>query len=86
MDSLKKYEDNTELYTDAKKRWPTNGEQPPPGKWILGAFDDESIVVYQAYNAQIADYASEHGRFTGCSGYNQTRMTCRSIASARFDP
>jgi hypothetical protein len=77
MDSLKKFEENTELYTDAKKRWPTNGEQPPPGKWILGSFDDESIVVYQAYNAQIANYASEHGRFTDCPGYNPKRMTCR---------
>ncbi|CAF0726604.1 unnamed protein product [Rotaria sordida] len=75
MDWLSKYENATELYNDAERRWPTNKENPPPGKWILASFDDESIIVYQAYNSEIAKFACENNRFTGCPGYNQQRMT-----------
>jgi hypothetical protein len=75
MDWLSKYENATELYNDAKNRWPTNKERPG-GKWILASFDDESIIVYQAYNPVIAKYACENHRFTGCPEYNQNRMTC----------
>ncbi len=74
MDWLSKYENATELYNDAKRRWPSN-RQPPPGKWILASYDDESIIVYQAYNPQIAQYACENHRFTGCPSYNENRMT-----------
>ena len=73
MDWLTKYEDDTELYNDAKRRWPCN--RYPPGKWILASYDEESIIVYQAYNAEIAQFACENNRFSGCSVYNQTRMT-----------
>lgn len=73
MDWLSQYENDTELYNDAKRRWPCN--KYPPGKWILASYDDESIVVYQAYNAQIAEFACQNNRFAGCPGYNQTRMT-----------
>ena len=75
MDALAMFENSTELYNDAERRWPTNKDQKP-GKWILASFDEESIVVYQAFNPQIAKYACENGRFTGCPGYNATRMTC----------
>ncbi|CAF4334814.1 unnamed protein product, partial [Rotaria sp. Silwood2] len=74
MDWLSKYENATELYNDAKLRWPVNKENPP-GKWILASFDDESIIVYQAYNSNIAKFACENNHFTGCPGYNQQRMT-----------
>ncbi|CAF0775807.1 unnamed protein product [Rotaria sp. Silwood1] len=74
MDWLSKYENSTELYNDAKCRWPTNKENPP-GRWILASFDDESIIVYQAYNSKIAKFACENNRFRGCPGYNQQRMT-----------
>ena len=76
MDWLTKYENDTELYTDAQRRWPSIRSRPG-GKWILASFDDESIVVYQAYNNDIAQFACENGHFIGCPGYNQQRMTCK---------
>ena len=76
MSWLQKYEEATELYNDAKRQWPNN-TQGPPGKWILASHDDESIIVYQAYKPEIAEYACENGRFTGCPDYSQTRMTCK---------
>ena len=76
MDWLNTYENATELYTDAVRRWPINREQAP-GKWILASYDDESIIVYQAYNENIAKYASENHRFIGCPDYSNTRMTCK---------
>ncbi len=76
MSWLEKYEEATELYNDAKRRWPDN-KQGRPGKWILASYDDESIIVYQAYKAEIAEYACENGRFTGCPEYSQGRMTCK---------
>jgi hypothetical protein len=84
MDWLSKYENATELYNDAKCRWPNN-KQPPPGKWILASFDEESIIVYQAYNSEIAKFACENGHFTDCPGYNQTRMTCMIEILIRFN-
>jgi hypothetical protein len=75
MDWLNKYENTTELYNDAKLRWPNN-KTHPAGKWILASFDDESIIVYQAYKEDIAKFACENGHFIGCPGYNQQRMTC----------
>ncbi|UJR34022.1 hypothetical protein I4U23_021436 [Adineta vaga] len=74
MDWLNTYENATEFYNDANRRWPQNKSQPP-GKWILGSYDDESIIVYQAYNSNIAKYASENHRFIGCPDYNRKRMT-----------
>ncbi|CAF0908185.1 unnamed protein product [Adineta steineri] len=73
MDWLNKYESSTELYDDAVEQWPNN--QYPPGKWILGSFDEESIIVYQAYNQDIAQFACENGCFIDCPGYDQDRMT-----------
>ncbi|CAF0864064.1 unnamed protein product [Adineta steineri] len=69
---------NTELYIDAQRRWPSRRSRPG-GKWILASFDDESVIVYQAYNHDIAKYACENGCFTGCPTYNEQRMTCKII-------
>ncbi|CAF3030331.1 unnamed protein product [Rotaria socialis] len=74
MDWLTKYENATEFYMDAQRRWPIRRSRPG-GKWILASFDDESIVVYQAYDDEIAQFACENGHFIGCPGYNQQRMT-----------
>ncbi|CAF2049097.1 unnamed protein product [Rotaria magnacalcarata] len=74
MEWLTKYENATEFYMDAQRRWPIRRSRPG-GKWILASFDDESIVVYQAYNDEIAQFACENGHFIGCPGYNQQRMT-----------
>jgi hypothetical protein len=56
------------------RHWTT--KKNPPGKWILVSFDEESIIVYQAYNQDIAQFARENGRFKGCPEYDQNRMTC----------
>ncbi len=76
MDWLSIYESATELYNDAKRRWPTNKEKQPSGKWILASFDEESIIVYQAFHSEIAKFACENNHFIGCPDYNQERMTC----------
>jgi hypothetical protein len=42
------------------------GTAPPRRPRLLrGQYDDNSVVVYQAYNAAIASYASQHGHFGG---------------------
>ncbi|MBY0458405.1 MAG: DUF4291 domain-containing protein [Gemmataceae bacterium] len=38
---------------------------PKVGRHILAQFDDESVIVYQAYNVAIGRYAVEHGAFGG---------------------
>lgn len=46
-------------YAEQTEIWPCSG------RCILAQFDDESIVVYQAYNARIGEYAAREGRFGG---------------------
>ncbi len=38
---------------------------PQQGRHIMAQFDDNSIIVYQAYRPAIADYAVQHQRFGG---------------------
>jgi hypothetical protein len=47
---------------------------PSSGRFIIAQFDAESIVVYQAFNEEIARYAIEHGHFGGPS-YDDKRIT-----------
>jgi hypothetical protein len=49
----------TENYLTQKERW------PKAGRHILAQFDDESVVVYQAYRPAIGDFAAGHGYFGG---------------------
>jgi hypothetical protein len=58
----------TEKYLEAAGRLPTQGQQ------ILGYQQDEEIVVYQAYNHQIADYALE-SQTLGGAHYSYNRMS-----------
>jgi hypothetical protein len=46
---------------------------PASGRHILAHFDDDTIVVYQAYSPTIARYALEHGRFG--DGFSYSRMS-----------
>lgn len=48
-----------ELYADQVERWPTEGQV------ILASYDEQSIVVYQAYNAAIAEWAVANQAFGG---------------------
>ena len=36
---------------------------PKEGRYILAQYDEDSIVVYQAYCPEIADYAVKHQKW-----------------------
>jgi hypothetical protein len=38
---------------------------PKTGRHILAQFDDESVIVYQAYRPAIDHFAAHHGYFGG---------------------
>lgn len=57
----------TERYLEQRERWPARGRH------IVAHFDDESIVVYQAYRPAIARFAVENQRFGG--EFSFTRMS-----------
>ncbi len=48
-----------EAFRAQSARWPATGRH------VLAQFDDESVVVYQAYRPAIGHYAAEHGHFGG---------------------
>ncbi|MEM6298495.1 MAG: DUF4291 domain-containing protein [Bacteroidota bacterium] len=47
---------------------------PQAGNWILGSEKDDKIIVYQAFNSAIANYATANQRFGGAA-YSFSRMT-----------
>jgi len=57
-----------ERYLEAIERIPSTGQI------ILGYQENEQIVVYQAYNHQIADYAVENQTFGG-TNYSYNRIS-----------
>lgn len=58
----------TTLYAEQEKRLPQTG------KHIIGQVNDDQIVVYQAFNLKIAEYAVKNQRFGG-SHYSFERMS-----------
>jgi hypothetical protein len=50
---------HTTPYLEQRAVWPASGRH------ILARFDDDTIVVYQAYRPAIADFAVAHQRFGG---------------------
>lgn len=58
---------HVDLYTNQLPRWPQSGQH------IVAQFDGTTIIVYQAYNDTIADYAVKHGRFG--AGFSFDRMS-----------
>ncbi|PSM31557.1 DUF4291 domain-containing protein [Haliangium sp. UPWRP_2] len=56
-----------ERYLDQRARWPSTGRH------ILAQFDDQSIVVYQAYAPEIGHPAAQHGRFV--APWSRSRMS-----------
>jgi len=58
----------TERYLETINRLPKGGQH------ILGYQENEQVVVYQAYNHQIADYAVKYQAFGG-SNYSYNRMS-----------
>jgi hypothetical protein len=57
----------TELCTTQATRWPTSGRH------ILAQFDDESVIVYQAYKPAIGQFALKNGYFG--DGFSLNRMS-----------
>ena len=57
----------TEPYQSQHMRWPQAGQV------ILAQYDEETVVVYQAYNPAIGEFAAEHGYFGG--DFKLGRMT-----------
>ncbi len=57
-----------EKYTEQIKRLPSSGRQ------IIGQTDGKNIIVYQAFNPLIADYAEKNQKFGG-DHYSFTRMS-----------
>ena len=55
----------TSLYAEQQKRWPQTGQH------ILAQFDDETIIVYQAYRPEIGRFAVEKGFFGGEFKYSR---------------
>ncbi|WP_439697700.1 DUF4291 domain-containing protein [Mucilaginibacter sp. AW1-7] len=58
----------TELYRNSIQRLPKTGQH------LLGHQTEDLIVVYQAYNHRIADFAVEH-QFLGGNHYSYSRMS-----------
>lgn len=46
---------------------------PKTGRHIIAQYDDQSVIVYQAYSQSIAHFALEHGYFGG--PFKLTRMS-----------
>lgn len=44
---------------------------PPSGQHILAQYDDETIIVYQAYGPSIGRFALQHGCFGGEFSYSR---------------
>lgn len=57
----------TEPYPEQAKVWPKDGRH------ILAQYDENTVVVYQAYRPAIGRFAVEHGQFGGEFSY--TRMS-----------
>jgi len=62
------FEIKTELYRDSVKRLPVSGQQ------IIGYQAANSIVVYQAYNRSIADFAVAN-QYLGGPAFSYNRMS-----------
>lgn len=58
----------TELYINQKERLPLDGQK------IIGQYNHDSIIVYQAFNPLIADYAIKNQTFGG-QNYSFQRMS-----------
>eukprot|EP01080_Neovahlkampfia_damariscottae_P009807 gene9807-2132_t len=60
---------NTVVYADIKDKWPKEG------KCILAQYTEDTIIVYQAFNPTIAEYAVKNKKFIGCDAFSPNRCT-----------
>ncbi len=57
----------TALYQEQNQQWPSSGQH------IMAQFDEEAVVVYQAYKPSIGLFATKNGYFGG--DFSFTRMS-----------
>jgi len=57
----------TAPYVEQLRRWPQTGRH------VLAQFDDDTIIVYQAYRPEIGNFAVKSGYFGG--GFKYSRMS-----------
>lgn len=55
----------TESYSEQVNVWPKEGRH------ILAQYDDNTVIVYQAYRRSIGLYAAKHGTFGGDFSYSR---------------
>jgi hypothetical protein len=55
----------TELYSEQVKMWPKEGRH------ILAQYDDDTIIVYQAYRPSIGQFAAKNGVLGAGFGYSR---------------
>lgn len=55
----------TSCYAQQAQQWPAEGRH------ILAHYDDETILVYQAYRPEIGNFAAKHGYFGGEFKYSR---------------
>jgi uncharacterized protein DUF4291 len=66
-------------YHDQVQAW------PKAGRHILAQYDDDSIIVYQAFRPEIARHAVAHGAFGGESRAFFDVLLAKAVSST-FDP
>lgn len=57
----------TQPYLEQREIWPQSGRH------ILAQYDDDTVVVYQAYNSAIGHFAARNGNFGG--DFKMSRMS-----------
>jgi hypothetical protein len=58
------------LYQVQRDNW-----WPQTGKVIMAQYNSQAVLVYQSYNAEIADWAVKHQKFLGAPSWKDQRMT-----------
>lgn len=63
----------TEKYLVQRDRWPKTGRH------ILAQYDDDSVIVYQAYRPAIGHFAASHGYFGGEFSLNRRQEVVLAV-------
>ena len=65
MNDVNQFPIPTASYAEQSQQWPQSGQH------ILAHFDDETIIVYQAYRPETGNFAADHGYFGGVFKYGR---------------
>jgi hypothetical protein len=67
-----------ESYLEQLELWPRDGRH------ILAQFDDQSVIVYQAYRPDIGHFVAKHGHFGGQFSFNRISWIKPNFLSMMF--